>query len=79
MTYAAFCRNYGTHETAKQPYRCWNKEILGPGINQLSLAWDTLLNWLEEHGKELEDELTRIFQGVHDSIRGKPFSKPPKE
>ncbi|KAI2993530.1 hypothetical protein CBS147346_10936 [Aspergillus niger] len=69
MTYAAFCRNYGTHETAKQPYRCWNKEILGPGINQLSLAWDTLLNWLEEHGKELEDELTRIFQGVHDSIR----------
>ncbi|GJP96980.1 hypothetical protein AlacWU_09879 [Aspergillus niger] len=72
MTYAAFCRNYGTHETAKQPYRCWNKEILGPGINQLSLAWDTLLNWLEEHGKELEDELTRIFQGVHDSIRDLP-------
>ncbi|GLA14395.1 hypothetical protein AnigIFM62618_000774 [Aspergillus niger] len=68
MTYAAFCRNYGTYETAKQPYRCWNKEILGPGISQLSMAWETMLNWLQEHGKGLEDELTKIFQDVHNSI-----------
>ncbi|GLA84422.1 hypothetical protein AtubIFM56815_008635 [Aspergillus tubingensis] len=68
MTYAAFCRNYGTYETAKQPRRCWNEEILGSGIDQLSLAWDSVLNWLEEEGKKLEDEISRIFQGVHDSI-----------
>ncbi|PYH72821.1 uncharacterized protein BO88DRAFT_358796 [Aspergillus vadensis CBS 113365] len=68
MTYAAFCRNYGTYETAKQPYRCWNEEILGSGIDQLSLAWDSVLNWLGEEGKKIEDEISRIFQGVHDSI-----------
>lgn len=77
MTYAAFCRNYGTHETAKQPYRCWNEEILGSGIDQLSLAWDSVLNWLEEEGRELEDEISRIFQGVHDSIHGMPIHKRP--
>ncbi|GLB21784.1 hypothetical protein AtubIFM61612_002334 [Aspergillus tubingensis] len=70
MTYAAFCRNYGTYETPKQPYRCWNEEILGPGNDQLSLAWDSVLNWLEEQGKKLKDELSRIFQGVYDSIHG---------
>ncbi|PWY94991.1 hypothetical protein BO94DRAFT_456160 [Aspergillus sclerotioniger CBS 115572] len=68
MTYAAFCRNYGTHQTAKQPYRCWNKEILGPGIDQLSLAWRSMLDWLEEHSQNLEDELTDVFQGVRGSI-----------
>ncbi|GKZ47440.1 hypothetical protein AbraIFM66951_010806 [Aspergillus brasiliensis] len=67
-TYAAFCRNHGTYATPKQPYRCWNEEILGPGIEQLSRAWETMLDWLQEHGKNLEDELTSVFQGLHDSI-----------
>jgi hypothetical protein len=26
LTYAAWCRHNGTHETQKQPYRCWNED-----------------------------------------------------
>ncbi|GFF64845.1 hypothetical protein IFM60648_01404 [Aspergillus lentulus] len=67
-TYAAWCRNYGTHQTAKQSYRCWNEEILGPGSDQLSIRWDTMLGWLEEKRDELDEEVSDIFQHICDSI-----------
>ncbi|GFG16305.1 hypothetical protein IFM61392_09436 [Aspergillus lentulus] len=67
-TYAAWCRNYGTHQTAKQSYRCWNEEILGPGSDQLSIRWDTMLGWLEEKRDELDEEVSDIFEHICDSI-----------
>lgn len=70
-TYAAWCRNYGTHQTAKQSYRCWNEEILGPGSDQLSIRWDNILGWLEEKRDELDEELSDIFEHICDSIEGR--------
>ncbi|KAF4273055.1 hypothetical protein CNMCM8812_008067 [Aspergillus fumigatus] len=67
-TYAAWCRKNGTHKTAAQPYRCWNEEILGPGSDQLSIRWDTMLDWLDEKRDELDDELSGIFQHICNSI-----------
>ncbi|GIJ92098.1 hypothetical protein Asppvi_011073 [Aspergillus pseudoviridinutans] len=67
-TYTAWCRNYGTHQTAKQDYRCWNEEILGHGSDQLSTRWDTMLGWLEEQRDDLDEELSSIFQHVCDLI-----------
>lgn len=69
-TYAAWCRKNGTHKTAAQPYRCWNEEILGPGSDQLSIRWDTMLDWLDEKRDELDDELSGIFQHICNSIEG---------
>ncbi|GFG18592.1 hypothetical protein IFM61606_00016 [Aspergillus udagawae] len=67
-TYAAWCRKNGTHQTAKQEYRCWNEEILGQGSDQLSTRWDAMLGWLEEKRDELDEELSSMFQHVCDSI-----------
>ncbi|KAL4870412.1 hypothetical protein BDV12DRAFT_207717 [Aspergillus spectabilis] len=68
MTYAAWCRNYGTHQTGKQPYRCWNEEILGQGITQLSNRWDTMLDYLEDKKDDLNEKVSNLFQGLCDSI-----------
>ncbi|KAL3473665.1 hypothetical protein BJX99DRAFT_248747 [Aspergillus californicus] len=67
-TYAAWCRNYGTHKTGKQPYRCWNEEVLGDGITQLSDRWDTMLDFLEDTKDDLNEEVSNLFQGLCDSI-----------
>ncbi|KAL4772902.1 hypothetical protein BDW60DRAFT_186096 [Aspergillus nidulans var. acristatus] len=67
-TYAAWCRNNGTYETPKQPYRCWNEEVLGRASTQLSAAWETILDILEGEKNEIDEELSRLFQGICDSI-----------
>ncbi|RAK74660.1 uncharacterized protein BO72DRAFT_488077 [Aspergillus fijiensis CBS 313.89] len=68
MTYAAFCRNYGSHQTGKQPYRCWNEEILGSARDWLILAWDVVLSQLEGHAEGFEKGLSRLFREVCESI-----------
>ncbi|KAL4778791.1 hypothetical protein BJX76DRAFT_352331 [Aspergillus varians] len=68
-TYKAFCNNYGTHETGKQARRCWNAEILGLGSTQLSEQWDTMLDLLEEQKDDLEEEVSRVFRDICDSIQ----------
>ncbi|KAL2864222.1 uncharacterized protein BJX67DRAFT_374065 [Aspergillus lucknowensis] len=67
-TYAAWCRNYGTHATAKQPYRCWNEEILGRGVVQLSNGWDNMLDVLDDKRRDLKDETSSLFERLCDSI-----------
>ncbi|KAL5001750.1 hypothetical protein BDV10DRAFT_182315 [Aspergillus recurvatus] len=67
-TYAAWCRNNGTYQTPKQPYRCWNEEVLGLGSTQLSAEWDTILDVLETQKDEIDEELSRLFQRICDSI-----------
>ncbi|GIK05752.1 hypothetical protein Aspvir_009865 [Aspergillus viridinutans] len=67
-TYAAWCRNYGTHQPAKQDYRCWNEEILGQGSDQLSTRWDTMLGWLEEKRDDLEEGLSKHHDIAPDSL-----------
>ncbi|KAL4757106.1 uncharacterized protein BDW70DRAFT_143918 [Aspergillus foveolatus] len=67
-TYAAWCRNNGTYQTPKQAYRCWNEEVLGRGRIQLSAAWDTILDILEGEKDEVAEEVSRLFQGICDSI-----------
>ncbi|CBF75962.1 uncharacterized protein ANIA_10424 [Aspergillus nidulans FGSC A4] len=67
-TYAAWCRNNGTYQTPKQAYRCWNEEVLGRGRTQLSAAWDTILDILEGEKDEIDEEVSRLFRGICDSI-----------
>ncbi|PYI32270.1 hypothetical protein BP00DRAFT_445723 [Aspergillus indologenus CBS 114.80] len=69
LTYAAFCRNYGSHQTKSQPqYRCWNEEILGSARDWLKLAWDVVLSQLEGHAEGFEKGLSRLFGEVCESI-----------
>ncbi|KAL2786690.1 hypothetical protein BJX66DRAFT_328406 [Aspergillus keveii] len=67
-TYAAWCRNNGTHRTKNQPYRCWNEEILGLAITQLSSTWDAMLDVLEEKKDNLKQEILDLFQDLCDTI-----------
>ncbi|PYI23435.1 hypothetical protein BO99DRAFT_323354 [Aspergillus violaceofuscus CBS 115571] len=68
MTYAAFCRNYGSHQTKSQQYRCWNEEILGSARDWLKLAWDVVLSQLKGHAEGFEKGLSRLFGEVCESI-----------
>ncbi|KAL4923819.1 uncharacterized protein BDV17DRAFT_276077 [Aspergillus undulatus] len=67
-TYAAWCRNNGTYQTKTKSYRCWNEEILGLGSTRLSAEWDTILDILEEQKDEIDEEISRLFQEICDSI-----------
>ncbi|KAL2828351.1 hypothetical protein BJY01DRAFT_228475 [Aspergillus pseudoustus] len=67
-TYAAWCRHNGTHETQKQSYRCWNEEILGHAVTQLSNNWDAMLDFVEDKKDNLSQEILDLFQGLCDSI-----------
>ncbi|KAI9042030.1 uncharacterized protein KD926_006154 [Aspergillus affinis] len=68
MTYAAWCRNYGTYQTRTQPYRCWNEEILGRGITQLSNKWDVMLDFLDDKKDDLSEDVSNLFQGICDTV-----------
>lgn len=57
-TYAAFCRNYGTHSTTGAGgYRCWNEEALKPMNDYLADPWS-----------RLETELQRQLEITHTSV-----------
>ena len=42
--YDAWCRNDGTYETPKQPFRAWNDEIITHMRGELAPGWATLMS-----------------------------------
>ncbi|EAU36995.1 predicted protein [Aspergillus terreus NIH2624] len=67
-SYAAWCRNHGTHTTKTVGYRCWNEEILQPMFEIMDPCWDEFMEWLEEQGETLEEQVSDVFQTVCDLI-----------
>jgi dGTP triphosphohydrolase len=56
--YNAWCRNNGTHYTAKRGNVRWNAELLWKQKQEQAFAWDML-----------EEEISEICDALEDSIK----------
>jgi hypothetical protein len=65
-TYAAFCRNYGTHSTSGAGgYRCWNEEALKPMNDHLAEPWSRFETELQ---RQLEIAHTSVSEILHGTV-----------
>ncbi|KAI0975511.1 hypothetical protein F4678DRAFT_417505 [Xylaria arbuscula] len=60
-SYAAFCRNYGNHCTAKIGPRDWNQEIIEEMTNDLNPPWEQLQMTLDQKAEEIMDFIDHVF------------------
>ncbi|KAF5862014.1 hypothetical protein ETB97_012252 [Aspergillus alliaceus] len=62
-TYAAFCRNYGTHSTrAARGYHCWNDELLKGMQTDLEERWVSIEEWVYMQKAALGEIVRNTFQ-----------------
>ncbi|KAL1980018.1 hypothetical protein VTN96DRAFT_4795 [Rasamsonia emersonii] len=69
MTYAAFCRNYGTWSTKAVGSRCWNDEILEQAREELQGRWESVVDWVELQKTQLEEATADLFQSICDLLK----------
>ncbi|PLN80725.1 hypothetical protein BDW42DRAFT_170368 [Aspergillus taichungensis] len=62
MTYAAWCRNYGTYRTKAQAHCCWNDALIQKPRDCLSPVWDQIIDYLESSVRTLVSETSRTFR-----------------
>lgn len=74
MTYAAFCRNYGTWSTKAVGSRCWNDEILEQAREELQGRWESVVDWVELQKTQLEEATADLFQSICDLLKGEHLS-----
>ncbi|KAL4891702.1 hypothetical protein BDV59DRAFT_181582 [Aspergillus ambiguus] len=67
-TYAAWCRNYGTHQTGQKSYCCWNDEIVQRAREVLGPRWDEIIVWLESRIDTLTADTAAVFSGMHREL-----------
>ncbi|KAJ5950769.1 uncharacterized protein N7479_009182 [Penicillium vulpinum] len=67
-TYTAFCRKFGEYSTGKQPYRCWNNELVQPARDGLDLQWENILDWLQAQMGTLVGETRLTFERLRAEI-----------
>ncbi|KAI3320818.1 hypothetical protein HD806DRAFT_505075 [Xylariaceae sp. AK1471] len=60
-TYAAFCRNYGTHCTAAVGSRSWNEEMIEGMTNDLSPSWEKVRISLDHQAEDTVDLIDDLF------------------
>ncbi|KAI0509571.1 hypothetical protein F5B22DRAFT_657953 [Xylaria bambusicola] len=61
-SYAAFCRNFGTHHTAKVGSRNWNEEIIEQMVVDLSAPWEQLQFNLDIKRDDITEFIGDIFE-----------------
>ncbi|KAI1275476.1 hypothetical protein F5Y07DRAFT_389933 [Xylaria sp. FL0933] len=67
-SYAAFCRNYGTHCTRTIGWRNWNEEMLEQMTNDLNPPWEQLQISLDRQGEEIVDFINVIFEEAEEFL-----------
>lgn len=70
-TYAAFCRNYGTHSTRNAGSHCWNTELLEGTKADLEESWSSLEDWILTQKRLLNDAVRAAFQKNLECLEGK--------
>ncbi|KAI1348075.1 hypothetical protein F5Y01DRAFT_228690 [Xylaria sp. FL0043] len=70
-SYAAFCRNYGTHCTRTIGWRNWNEEMLEQMTNDLNPPWEQLQISLDRQGEEIVDFINDIFEEAEEFLDDK--------
>lgn len=59
-SYAAFCRNYGDHTTAKMGYRNWNEEAMESMVSDLEDPWEGFLLQLQDWQESFVSETIEV-------------------
>lgn len=67
-TYAAFCRNFGTHSTKVVGYRNWNEEALKAMSEDLEEPWDNLQNGLRTEMQKMEESVNAVFKSTMECL-----------
>ncbi|KAI1815628.1 hypothetical protein GGS20DRAFT_322793 [Poronia punctata] len=60
-TYAAFCRNFGTHYTAAVKHRNWNQEIIQAMSADLDRPWQTVQERLNMKNASIIELIDNLF------------------
>ena len=50
-------RNYGTHQTAKAGYRCFNAELIETMVDTLESQWDHFSTSMSDNADRMEREV----------------------
>jgi hypothetical protein len=69
-TIGAFCRNYGSWETAKVPYREWNLELIEAMVVDMSLAWDRLSEGFDDTVDYINDAIKTEVRKIGSEVEG---------
>ncbi|KAK3903178.1 hypothetical protein C8A05DRAFT_43557 [Staphylotrichum tortipilum] len=64
-TYAAFCRQYGTHTTDAAGYHCWNEEAMGTINHDLADPWD---RFQSNVNRQLDDATAFVSETLDRAI-----------
>ncbi|KAI0803895.1 hypothetical protein GGR55DRAFT_699812 [Xylaria sp. FL0064] len=67
-SYAAFCRNYGTHCTRTVGWRNWNEEMIGQMTNDLNPTWEQLQIGLDRQGEEIVEFINNVFEEAEEFL-----------
>ncbi|KAI1307550.1 hypothetical protein F5Y03DRAFT_405608 [Xylaria venustula] len=67
-SYAAFCRNYGSHCTAKIGLRNWNQEIIEEMTDDLNPPWEQLQMTLDQKAEEIESFIDQVFDEAEEFL-----------
>ena len=65
VSFSAWCRKDGVHETKIVPYRDWNQELLEPVKETLAEVWH---RW-EQGVSDCKEMFSANFHGLLDGIR----------
>ncbi|KAH7132060.1 hypothetical protein B0J11DRAFT_548073 [Dendryphion nanum] len=68
-SYAAWCRNYGTHYTKACRHRCWNSEAVAEMKNGSSNMWDVFIAAAETYNDELKASIRNRFLLAMNEVR----------
>ena len=68
-TTRAFIRKDGNHKTSVAPRQSWNEQFLQGAIDLTHDQWDVFITKQMELGDQLEEDLTNLITGIHDSIQ----------
>ena len=69
-TYAAFCRNYGTHQTEAVGDHCWNAELLERMQRAWERPWLSFEFWVFAQRAHLVDVVKAAFEENFEHLNG---------
>ncbi|CEO60698.1 hypothetical protein PMG11_05280 [Penicillium brasilianum] len=68
-SYAAFCRQNGTHTTKAKGAQCWNDELMAQARPALGIRWDAVYTWMMSQRDVLHQDISTAFQTISNTLQ----------